>query len=552
MKRLLRLVAIFAVVGGTFCYLSVQRNKPKIDHSLKYAPTLAITPGYDIQQDFVVSGNNFSSLSFFFTTPPGTDNKGLIRIALMDGERIVYESDVDAASLPRDILYTISFPEECASIGKTYRLKITGLPCEWFAGGQHAMLVPKAQRPDSPLVTVNGGQWPYVLYTVPAYGRPTGLTTAIAVSLLMVLLLLWGAEEWTAMRKAKSAGQAAGAKKSGVKANFDWGMHYFRAFAILSIAVEHYLCLTGYTPWSSAWFQTGTVYFLFISGYLCQYLHTKRPDTPLSYYRKKLTNVITPYLIWTVATLGIVYFYGFSRPGVIKPEAISASSLAKIFIYGKAQLQYWYIPFVSLVFVVSPLLARVKDSVLCALCFAFSVLMITTEGYRDLGTLPGLMSTYCLFMGPYLYGMAFSRFRTVLEPLCRKYVWIALGLGVFCALTIAYPGMFIMKYDNHLLVTAVQKIMFTIVAIVVLQAVSTKKNWVMDQIAKLSFTIYFCHMFFISDFSAIKTATLESCQFLPDCFVMIVLCVAYLAFLLLFSYVLKVAFGKSSRIFIGS
>ena len=326
MKSVIRLVAILAVSVGVFTYLAVRYDAPVHDQKLHYAPTLALTPGYDVQQEFTVHNNDFSTLAMLFTTQPGAVNKGVIKIALWDGDRLVHERQVEANKIPREEMYVVSFPAEHNIKGKRYKLQITGMPYDGFSGGQHVLLVPQKERPKDTPVVVNGASWPYVCYLIPGY-RQSGFTSAIVgVAVLILLIVIWIWEN--AVNKGRKGSFKSGSpNKASSKVSFDWGMHYFWAFAILCIAVEHFLCLTGYLHWSKFWFQTGTVYFLFISGYLCQYLHNRRPDSSWNYYRKKLVNVITPYFVWSALTMLIVYFYGYSRPGVIKPSDITFENI---------------------------------------------------------------------------------------------------------------------------------------------------------------------------------------------------------------------------------
>lgn len=76
------------------------------------------------------------------------------------------------------------------------------------------------------------------------------------------------------------------------KKNFDWGMHYFRGFAICAIVINHMAYYLGHESFQWAWLKNGTIFFLFISGYLCQFLDSRRRSSPMEYYSKKLKNVI--------------------------------------------------------------------------------------------------------------------------------------------------------------------------------------------------------------------------------------------------------------------
>lgn len=569
-----RLSAIAILAIGSYAYLAFAPTlaeradsysevvvSEEFDVYGKFSPTLAIVPGYEVVQAIVPQEDGFSELQLMFTAPADMvfKSNNAIRISLKCDDADVFNQTIKNNQIVLDKPYKITFSPQMSSSGKTYQLRILGEGASTIAEGIHLMLLSHDDRSDWKRVIVNGNSWDYVAYIVTGCTRVSDavqpLTTtkserrvyAMIISGLLSLLLfvLWGIE-WF-----RGRGDLPKDAKPRAKVSFDWGMHYFRAFAILSISIEHYLCLTGYTSWSNAWFQTGTVYFLFISGYLCQYLHDKRPESPLSYYKKKILNVITPYLLWSLATITVVYIFGFSCGGVIDINKLRLENLWSIFRYGRAQLQYWYIPFISLVFLVSPLLARVGNTCFYGLLIFFSVLMITSNGQRDVLTLAGNVSCYSLFVAPYLYGMAFSRYRETLEPVFKRYVWVALALGVIIALVISYPGKIMLRYDSVLLQTAIHKLMLTVVAVVALAAISKRKIWFFDQVAKLSFTIYFCHMFVIKDFAICKAELVQRFA-VPDVLAMLLFCVVYIVFLVLFSVLLKIAFGKYARSFIGA
>ena len=93
------------------------------------------------------------------------------------------------------------------------------------------------------------------------------------------------------------------------KQGFDLAMHYFRAFAIFSVISVHMWIvppLEGHESMSrfldmlrGVLFHSSTLYFVFISGYLFHFLAQRKFDLR-TYYRKKLLNVIVPYVILSV------------------------------------------------------------------------------------------------------------------------------------------------------------------------------------------------------------------------------------------------------------
>ena len=76
------------------------------------------------------------------------------------------------------------------------------------------------------------------------------------------LAVLWALEWRTGFGEAGSPNPR--------RSDFDWGMHYLRGFAIVMILLTHFFGCIGPKWVKPAFFSGSTVYFLFISGYLCQ------------------------------------------------------------------------------------------------------------------------------------------------------------------------------------------------------------------------------------------------------------------------------------------
>ena len=146
-------------------------------------------------------------------------------------------------------------------------------------------------------------------------------------------------------------------------------IHYFRGFAILNIVFIH----TWYSPalyvgsnsnavidvTRAVTFHSSTIYFLFISGFLFFYLSTN--FNLVKYYKNKLLNVISPYIFLTIA---ILIFENYNSIIQYELDLIRFSKkLVWTLIRGNVKIQYWYIPFISLVFVVSPLFLKIPKKV---------------------------------------------------------------------------------------------------------------------------------------------------------------------------------------------
>ena len=353
--------------------------------------------------------------------------------------------------------------------------------------------------------------------------------------------------------------------------DFDWGMHHLRAFAIVCILIEHLWMHIGLFRQAQAFFIGSTFYFLFISGYLCQYLAFRRSIAPKTYYRKKWTNVICPYLAWSVFTLAIVRIMNIRRAGVIPPEMVRWDNLPHIFLFGWAQGSYWYIPFVCVLFLVSPWLWKLKTSELVWL-FVVSVSFAICYPFRPSSHFDGnpamVFFQYAYFSWSYLLGLLYARLKPKIDPYLQSYAIPAFGFGMLLGLGLLAPEKFAIVCPSEIdpndalretvlsgpLARSFQKLFFIVPAVVLAIRFTGKRIAVLDWLATYSFTMYFSHLLFLSDFVRLQDWLFSLVQ--PNAFgktfLQIVVTVLFVAFNLLLAMCLKKVFGRHSRFFVGS
>ncbi len=352
---------------------------------------------------------------------------------------------------------------------------------------------------------------------------------------------------------------------------FDWGMHHLRAFAIVCILIEHLWWNIGLFQPTQAFFVGSTFYFLFISGYLCQYLELRRPTETKTYYRKKWINVISPYLIWSFFTIAVVRFAGLHRAGVLPSGMVRWDNIPHILLLGWAQASYWYIPFVCVLFFVSPGLWRLKTSELVWLfvvSFSFAVCLPFRPSSHFDGDPAMVFFRYVYFVWSYLLGFLYARLKPRIDPYLKSYAVPFLGFGILLGLGLLEPEAFAIVCPSEIdpndalretvlggpLARSVQKLFFLVPAVVLANRFSGKRIAVLDWLATCSFSMYFSHHFFVSDFVRLKDRLFSLVQ--PNAFgktfLQIVVTVLFVAFNLVLAMVLKKAFGRHSRRFIGS
>ena len=265
----------------------------------------------------------------------------------------------------------------------------------------------------------------------------------------------------------------------------DWPIHYFRAVAILAIMATHAYSLWGHAETVRIFFHSSSAFFLFISGYLAQYLDSRRRTGVLDFYRKKLKNVICPFLVFSL-------LFGIGRPGY----GVTAEFWSEVLL-GRMQVQFWYIPFVSLLFLATPGLCRLANRSLLA-AFGFSSLLFFVFPHRPEGFMlawPDTLHLYSYFTVFYMAGLVYCRFRARLDPLVRRYWGVTLALAAAFTWVVAFPGQSQWLKSGYDLFVGLQRFCVIFLLLPLLGRLP-RGIWLLDQLAQHSFTLYFVHVGF--------------------------------------------------------
>lgn len=207
--------------------------------------------------------------------------------------------------------------------------------------------------------------------------------------------------------------------------------------------LTHFFGQTGAARFSVAFLRSSTIYFLFISGYLCQYLANRRKVDTGQYYLAKLKNVISPYVVCSFATMAAVCLLQGHRVCVISPAHISIRSVPNILLLGWAQRQYWYIPFVVVLFLVSPWLTRIGNRSLLWLLVVsfFTAVCLPWRPPSYMTWHPGVaLYRYVYFSWGYLLGFAYARWKAQIDPHLHAYAIPALLLGTLLGFHEMFPA----------------------------------------------------------------------------------------------------------------
>jgi hypothetical protein len=328
-------------------------------------------------------------------------------------------------------------------------------------------------------------------------------------------------------------------------------MHYFRAFAIINIVLLHVwrssLCTQPETERVSyiirhTVFSNSTIYFIFISGFLFYYLSEN--FNVIRYYKSKIMNVILPYVIFSSIFL-IIQAYN-------QGEVRSIGEYIHIYLNGKAQFSYWYIPFISLIFVISPFLLKIDEAL-------FRKVSILSCIFPLLGTRTGTEITvgqYLYFTPCYLLGILFAKDIDVSIAYIRKYfaiISVVALLSTVCIVVLYMYKIHAVHYGMNVInsVGYIQKVAITFLSILLFKRFEHKQISILNMLAAYSFAIYFLHT--LVDYGRMRTVLF--CDMFRQWNTTPIL-FAYAVLILLvtlgLSIVLKRVLGKHSRKVIGA
>lgn len=218
----------------------------------------------------------------------------------------------------------------------------------------------------------------------------------------------------------------------------------FRAIAIILIVAGHAFDLawfrtTGVTLQTSpatgaltALINGNTFYFVFISGFLYRHIFFERMSYG-AFMRKKALLVGLPYLLLgtALAVAQIIasdFHVTISNDGTVQEGSLYVDIMTQL-ATGQMMAAYWYIPFICLMFVVSPLFdrfIRARASVQVTIWIAAVVLAFWA--HRPYGNLSPIHSA-AYFGHVYLAGILFWKHRVVLMRILRENIPLLL-LGI--------------------------------------------------------------------------------------------------------------------------
>ncbi|PST85367.1 hypothetical protein C9I86_19425 [Photobacterium sp. NCIMB 13483] len=338
------------------------------------------------------------------------------------------------------------------------------------------------------------------------------------------------------------------------KKSFLKNMNYLRGFAILNIIIVHIWTIpTLYVENDSIYqkiinvtreilFHDSSIYFIFISGFFLKYLSFA---SPLKYYKTKFKNILLPYIVLS-STIFIFNIY-------IGEINFSLLTFFRYIFLGEAQVQYWYIPFIVTIFLISPMLLKTPNK---TLLLTLPILLILPLIGTRTGTIISL-GQYVYFFPIYILGILcaanYDRFIILIdEHFLLLIAAIIISTGLIVIVMLFDPKfLFFNLYESF---HYIQKIAILLFFIVFFKRIDHIDINILNVFAKYSFALFFVH-FFINDL--LNKLLMEKYYdiFFTSTFLIIPISIFYslisISLSLLFCVCMKKVLGYNSRYIIG-
>ena len=290
--------------------------------------------------------------------------------------------------------------------------------------------------------------------------------------------------------------------------------NYFRALACVLIVANHTLLKTGIV-FNSVFELTianiisgGTILFVYISGFLFHHIFYKKFDYQ-SFISQKFVKLIVPYTF--IGILAIPYkiytknawYDGYFLPaGTDMYDEIFLPAV-KYYFSGMQVCTHWFIPFIFLTFLLSPLhIYFIKLNKYFQLFLIFILSIVSIYIHRPILNF-NVLQSLIYFTPIYLLGIFCSINQLEIYEKLRNKEYLLLVIVIFIASIQAFSGV-LGSYHKHMMPNGVadlmyiQKVFICLLFMVFLHRFENVKSQTLQILASSSFTIFLIHPIIIS------------------------------------------------------
>jgi probable poly-beta-1,6-N-acetyl-D-glucosamine export protein len=350
-----------------------------------------------------------------------------------------------------------------------------------------------------------------------------------------------------------------------VKNNFLNYIHNYRGLAILLIVGNH--CRVAF-PWPKEsiihslllyGIDSPTILFVFISGFLFQYLNAEKFEY-VSYLKKKVLYVIIPYVLVSIPALLDKLLLETDAPWM-SPFYNSLYPPFKVLYMlctGKHSGPFYFIPMIGLIFLISPILLRIqKLSYFSIIAAAVMGIGLFTFAYGFYGT---TLESLLYFLPIYIMGIWASKNRNQIFAM-SNYLFFSVIATYLMIFLLEMTELIHTQHLNYFEPTPtyfttqfnwgkLKEMLLAIIILLLFYRYRDKDFRLLHWLGSASFGIYFVHIYFINlvVYLVSKTNLLEYQNGVS--YVIFTVLTIFISSLTVF--IIKKIFKGRSRILIGS
>jgi len=337
---------------------------------------------------------------------------------------------------------------------------------------------------------------------------------------------------------------------------FITSFHYFRGFAILIIIAGHVHVGSSEVdyPVFTNLVSGSTALFVFISGYLFQYLQKGVFNYPL-YLTRKFKYVILPYLVCSTPAIINIAMSGNFHPLLGDVTTIEGSVIN--LLTGRHVTAYWYVPFAALLFMSAPIIVKfslLKHSMQLLILFIFSIIAI--YAHRPIGGLNPFHS-FLYYIPFYLFGIYAVVNRDSIEKLKKYKVFFFITMALLAYIQVSFTGVIGSSHKDLFTFSGIdimylQKVFLLLFVITSLDLLEDKNIKPLSFFANISFSLYFIHGYVLILLARLSINDTLLNYGLNEAVAMFIKFILVVAISSLISACIIKTLGKRSRYFIGS
>lgn len=343
-------------------------------------------------------------------------------------------------------------------------------------------------------------------------------------------------------------------------------LHGFRGIAILAIIGAHAWSVLGSVSgameknpdfiWlyssTETLFHGATLFFALISGILYSRVLQGKPWA--GFFKSKASNVILPYALLTILITALYWpeYLAYGKANNITfyfPEELS-----KNLVFGKAEVHFWYIPVLAVLFMATPLLSALQKpgKGIGLLLVALMPLVVSRTPFPDLIS----WKTVGFFLGAYAFGIYLGGRLDAMLAFVKRH--LSAMLVLLLAFTVLNFLLFRWEYvatgftSLHQSVVYTQKLLAALLILYALHAHEAKLPNALMVLGTYSFSLYFLHFTLIWLLSEAYVKHVPDIGLASQIMGGLLIYLLSIAISLLLSMLIRKLLGRYSRYLIGT